>query len=713
MIAIDRTFQAYLDEMQLITILLPKAYYGGHSSSFYLKLEESEELRINEKIELDHAFKYICSCTQKPEYGLTYKIVDEHGGETDLQIGAVIRSSEFDQQFFYEGWLGFKYDKSKTIFKVWAPTATKVKLKLFSKENQDLEPVDMIRVESGVWKIEIEKDIECYRYTFLLCINLEWREAVDPYAVAVTANGEKGVVIDLNKTKIENELTSPLDSPLDAIIYEVHIRDFTIHQNSGVDKKGTYLGAMEVGTVGKKGHETGLSYVKQLGVTHIELLPFADFEGVDELGDQSDYNWGYNPLHFNVPEGSYSSDPNDPYSRIVELKQLINQIHKQGLKVIMDVVYNHVYIRETSSFEKIVPGYYFRHDEHGMPSNGTGVGNDIASERLMVRKFIVDSVTFWKTEYNVDGFRFDLMGILDVKTMNTVRKAMDEMDPSTLIIGEGWDLKTPIPVDQKASIRNQKQLLRIGQFNDWFRDSIKGSTFNLYDRGYAIGNEHYYDSAKQVIAGSVGIEKKEKGLFLQPDQSVNYIESHDNHTFWDKLKVCEADEEVEILKKQHRLTTTIVLLSQGIPFLHSGQEFFRSKKGIGNSYRSPNEINQLNWDEREQHHSNVQYIKEIIAIRKSHKAFRLPNAELIRKHMRYLPVAKPIIGYILGNVKEYGLWDKIIVFFNPTKEEVLVDLPELGWKVLANEVSASTTPLHEHMQKNILLKSFSSYILVK
>lgn len=244
----------------------------------------------------------------------------------------------------------------------------------------------------------------------------------------------------------------------------------------------------------------------------------------------------------------------------------------------MDVVYNHVYIREDSPFEKVVPGYFFRHDVHGLPSNGTGVGNDIASERMMARKFIVDSVIFWLNEYQVDGFRFDLMGIFDIETMTAVRKAVNSISTDILIIGEGWDLNTPLPSDRKANILNQGKLTGIGQFNDWFRDSIKGSTFNIYDKGYALGNDRYLEAAKQVMAGSIGIGKRKQGLFLQPGQSVNYIESHDNHTLWDKLKISDPDQNEAILKKQHRLATSMVLLAQGIPFLHSGQEFQVEKR---------------------------------------------------------------------------------------------------------------------------------------
>lgn len=718
MIVGDRLFYAFLDEMHVITVLLPYSYHHGISSHFYItdQMNLKHSLKIKEKIQLDEVVKYICTIDIDPQFELQSWIVDEHGGKTDLQIGAVIRTIKFDKQFFYDGSdLGVSYNDNKTVFKLWAPTASDVDVKLQSpEEHVGYKRFSMTRQDKGVWILTLPGEYECYLYSYLVCVNREWNEAVDPYAVALTANGKMGVIVDLQKTKIDKPPLPPFENPVDAIIYETNIRDFTIHPNSGVKNKGTYLGAAELDTIGKDRKPTCLTYVKNLGVTHIEFLPFNDFEGVDELGSKKDYNWGYNPLHFNVPEGSYASNPNDPYVRINELKQLINNIQKQGLRVIMDVVYNHVYKRENSSFEKIVPGYFFRHDQFGMPSNGTGVGNDVASERLMVRKFIVDSVLFWKKEYHLDGFRFDLMGILDIETMNQVRRVVDEIDCSTLIIGEGWDLNTPIPADQKASIRNQKKLPRIAQFNDWFRDSIKGSTFNLYDRGFAIGNDHYYETAKQLLAGSIGIEKASQGIFLEPDQTVNYVECHDNHTLWDKLAVCCGDLEESIKQKRHRLATGMVLLAQGIPFLHSGQEFFRTKKGNGNSYRSSDDINWLDWDRRGLFSENVNYIQGLINIRKSHRAFRLPTAKSIRNHIEFLRLQRPIIGYYLKDVGHFGKWSSIVVLVNPTLQESKIDLPLEGtWSVLARSNIAAVEPITENSHENYLLEPISLSILVK
>ena len=714
MTTIEREFHAYLDEMNVVTVIIPYDYDQGEKSSFRLKYGVDEiPLTIIESIPHKKFMKYVCQLKNRIDIGDVYWVVDSLQRSTDLQIGAVIRTEEFDQTFYYDGELGVQYQQNKSVFTLWAPTATGVRLKLETRDGTHDETIDMGRGEKGVWKTTIHRDLEYYQYAYLVCVNQIWSEAVDPYVVSVTANGVKGVIIDLNKTAIPKRELPTLEHETDSIIYETHIRDFTIHPDSGVIHKGTFEGALELGTKDSKGNETCLSYVKSLGITHLELLPLHDFVGVDELKMNKEYNWGYNPLHYNAPEGSYSSDPNNPYNRIHELKRLIDQIHQIGIRVVLDVVYNHVYERESSSFEKVVPGYYFRHDDHGIPSNGTGVGNDLASERKMVRKFIVDSVLFWINEYHIDGFRFDLMGILDVQTMNEIRRNVEGIDPSVLIIGEGWDLNTPLAAEKKANMHNQQSLPRIGHFNDWFRDSIKGNTFNLYDRGYICGNESYYESALEVMAGSIGYKNDEEGLFTEPIQSVNYIESHDNHTLWDKLKFCLSDEDDEVLEAVHLLGTSIVLLSQGIPFLHSGQEFFRTKKGDGNSYQSSDEINFLDWNRKQNYNQNVQYVKGLINIRKTHAAFRFPTATLIRKHMKSLPIQKPLIGWKLEDVAKYGPTDSILILINPTKKKETVYVPPGVWKVVTNGKQCFVDEAMAIVQKDILLEPIRLYVLFK
>jgi pullulanase len=711
-ISIKRNYFAYLDEMRVITILLPFSYHEGLSNSFNITLHDQKySLVIKEKFALEDCIKYICEIPSDLIFGQTYWVIDEYGGKTDLQIGAVIRTVEFDQLFYYDRQdLGVIYQGEQSQFKLWAPTATNVRLKLTSPNNQT-ELLDLTREEKGVWAITKNGDIEGYRYTYLVCVNLRWQEAVDPYVVAVSANGEEGVIVNLGKTRAPKPTLPPFDHPVDAIIYEAHIRDLTIHPQSGIKQKGKYLGVSELDTMTAEAGKTGLSYLKDLEITHIEFLPVNDFFGVDELGNFKDYNWGYNPLHFNAPEGSYCSNPEDPYSRIIELKQLIRTVQEQGIRVILDVVYNHVYDRENSSFEKLVPGYFFRHDEFGTASNGTGVGNDIASERLMVRKFILDSIQFWIQEYAIDGLRFDLMGILDVDTMNAVRDLVDLLDPSFLIIGEGWDLNTPLSLEKKATIHNQKHLQRIGQFNDRFRDAIKGSTFHLQDKGYVLGNPSKVTQAKQVISGSIGLTELEKGIFLEPSQTVNYIESHDNHTMWDKF-VKIGNEKEDVLRKYHRLATTILLLSQGIPFLHSGQEFFRTKNGDGNSYRSPDSTNWIDWVRKQTFLNDVLFIKGLIKLRKSHQAFRLRTKNQIRNHFEWLPIQEPLLGYCLKDVLAYGEWSELIVIFNPLNATQTIEITQQGeWHILVNHEKAGATSIQVLKQNQINLEPISTLVI--
>lgn len=715
MIAINRAFFAYLDDVKLVTILIPYYHFNGHSDSFSLITKDQAEipLLINQRIPLKKFMKYVCELPFEVPLGERYEIQNSNGYKTDLQIGAVIRTKDFDENYYYEGDdLGVTYSKEFSSFKLWAPIATSVKLKLIDPNRKELPHVEMARGEKGVWHVKLEGNYDRFEYSYLVCNNLLWKEAVDPYAKAVSTNGEMGVIIDLEQTRVPFTRLQKLQSPVDAIIYETHIRDFSIHPESGIQHKGKYLGLTEE-AIGTDRNSTGLSYLKELGITHLELLPFNDFYGVDEARDTGEYNWGYNPLHYNVPDGSYSTDPSDPYKRIIELKTMITSIQSKGIYVIMDVVYNHVYHRETSHFEKIVPGYYFRHDDFGMPSNGTGVGNDIASERKMVRKFIVDSIKYWMKEFNVDGFRFDLMGILDIETMCEVRKTADDLKEGCIILGEGWDLNTPLASDYKATIKNAKKMPGIAFFNDYFRDTVKGSTFNLYERGYIHGSSQKSQAVKHIITGSIQANGS-SGLFSSPEQSINYVESHDNHTLWDRINLFDPKEATDIKRKRHRLATGMVILSQGVPFIHSGQEFFRTKHGIENSYKSPDSVNQLDWSEKIRNFDHVQYIKGLISIRKAHGAFRLRSAKDIEKYMKLIDSGFSSILYLLENVEQFGPWKNIFVAFHHLETSREIFLPIKGtWQMICNDQAAGTKPLNTITEHKFTLEPLSMYVLVQ
>ncbi|MGG2971907.1 type I pullulanase [Geobacillus stearothermophilus] len=715
MLHISRTFAAYLDEIDQITVIVPKARCLDNMEPFVMTAPSGEDipLVVQQKEDLGDAVKYVCWFSVPFQFGETHWIRARSGEDSDVQIGAVVRTAAFDDQFFYDGKLGVEYAKEQTIFRVWAPTATAVSVKLVHPDHGDVRYVPLVRGERGVWSVAVSGDWERARYMYVACINRVWREAVDPYATAVSVNGEYGVIVDWEKTKLAKPAPPlpPCPSPTDAVIYELSIRDFTSHPDSGAVWKGKYLGLTEEHTRGPNGTVTGLSYLKELGVTHVQLMPFADFAGVDERDPQAAYNWGYNPLHLYAPEGSYATDPHDPYARIVELKQAIRALQENGLRVVMDAVYNHVYDREQSPLEKLVPGYYFRYDAYGRPANGTGVGNNIASERRMARRWIVDSVVFWAKEYGINGFRFDLMGVHDIETMKSVRDALDAIDPSILVYGEGWDLPTPLAPEQKATMANAKRLPRLAYFNDRFRDAVKGSTFYLPDRGFALGDSAGREQVKTAIAGSL---QAFGGLFCHPLQSINYVECHDNHTFWDKMEAANGHEPEWLRRKRQKLATAIVLLAQGIPFLHSGQEFYRTKGGDENSYRSPDAVNRLDWERKSRYEDDVRYIQGLIAIRRAHGAFRLATEVDVQRHLTFLePIPPSVIAYWLRDVALYGLWTDIVVIHHNEETGVVIALPDDGeWHVVCDGEQSGTVPLRQ-VRRFLDADGIGTWVLVK
>lgn len=716
MFHIKRAFEAYIDGFQEITMIIPKSNKHTQHSYFILVQEHNKtQLNVTSKAEFDNFIKYTVQSPYELLLENLYEIEDEYGLRTDLQVGGVIRSKEFDEKYAYDGDdLGTTYSVSSTIFKLWAPTASKVKLRIyFPNTNEEIvNEFYMERKENGTWEYSIHENCDGLVYTYLVCVNLIWREAVDPYAKAVTLNGKQGVVIDLSKTlKVKKANTPPPLKNTDCIIYEASIRDFTSHPLSGVMKKGTYEGFHEKGTF-YNGLSTGFDYLCNLGITHVELLPFFDFVGIDEENPFQSYNWGYNPLNFNAPEGSYSLLPRDPYARINELKKLISNCHEHGLRIIMDVVYNHVYELHSSHFERIVPGYYFRQDERGLPSNGTGVGNDFASERLMGRRFILQSLKYWTEEYDIDGFRFDLMGILDTVTMQQVENELLGMKPELIIFGEGWDLNTALPASEKASINQSHQLTKTGFFNDQFRDGIKGSTFSINENGFIQGktnNDFYAD----LLTGSVGIYNNIP-LFLEPYQSVNYVESHDNHTMWDRIKLSNSNESDEIIKKRHLLGTSFVIFSFGVPFLHCGQEFFRTKMGTENSYNAGDTINSIDWARASREIDSISIIKELISIRKNYKSLRFSLKEEIERHVKSINLLPNIIGYQISGIDEIDKIQSLMVLFNNGLSDITVDLgKEIGWKyVWDGIVKYHDNPKYIDSQ-NLQIPALSTVVIVK
>ncbi|WP_241675872.1 type I pullulanase [Bacillus wiedmannii] len=652
---------------------------------------------------------------QKIDLKQTYKVKIENVADTYTEIGKVIRSEEFDHSFYYGGNdLGNIYTPQHTKFRVWAPTASEAKLVTYKKWNDKIgTEINMKQSEKGTWKAELTGNQKGLFYTYKVKIGDKWTEAVDPYARAASVNGDKGAVVDLEETnpkKWKANKKPKFKNPEDAIIYELHVRDLSIQPESGIKRKGKYLGVTEKGTRGPEGVKTGLDHMKDLGVTHVQLLPIFDYASVNEENlNEPQYNWGYDPKNFNVPEGSYSTNPYEPTVRITELKQMIQTLHDNNIRVVMDVVYNHMYNAAESNFHKLVPGYYYRYNEDGTFANGTGVGNDTASERKMMRKFMVDSVTYWAKEYNLDGFRFDLMGIHDYETMNEIRKAVNQIDPSIMLHGEGWDLNTPLAAELKANQKNAEKMKGIAHFNDNIRDGLKGSVFEEKENGFVNGKDNMEDRIKKGITAGIYYDIN-SSTYQDPEQVLTYVEAHDNHTLWDKLELTNPGDSEEVRKQMHKLSSSILLTSQGIPFLHAGQEFMRTKYGDHNSYKSPDSINQMDWLRRAAFNNEVDYMKGLIDLRKKYAAFRMTSAEQIKKQVSFIDAPKNVVAYSIkgnGNKNEY-----FMVTHNANREAVDITLPSKGpWKVLVDGKQAGSKTLYVVHDNKIKVPALSSLVL--
>jgi len=650
---------------------------------------------------------------QKIDLKQTYKVKIENLADTNTEIGKVIRSEEFDNLFYYGGNdLGNTYTPQHTKFRLWAPTASEAKLVTYKKWSDKIgAEINMQQGEKGTWTAELKGNQTGLFYTYKVKIGDKWTEAVDPYVRAASVNGDKGAVVNLEETnpkKWKANKKPKFKNPEDAIIYELHVRDLSIQPESGIKQKGKYLGVTEKGTKGPEGVKTGLDHIKDLGVTHVQFLPIFDYASVnEETLNEPQYNWGYDPKNFNVPEGSYSTNPYEPTVRITELKQMVQTLHDNNLRVVMDVVYNHMYNAAESNFHKLVPGYYYRYNEDGTFANGTGVGNDTASERKMMRKFMIDSVTYWAKEYNLDGFRFDLMGIHDYETMNEIRKAVNQIDPSIILHGEGWDLNTPLAAELKANQKNAEKMKGIAHFNDNIRDGLKGSVFEEKENGFINGKENMEDRIKKGITAGIDYDTN-SSTYQDPEQVLTYVEAHDNHTLWDKLELTNPGDSDEVRTQMHKLSSSILLTSQGIPFLHAGQEFMRTKYGDHNSYKSPDSINQMDWLRRATFNNEVDYMKGLIELRKKYSAFRMTSAEQIKTHVSFIDAPKNTVAYIIeGNKHEY-----FTVAHNANREAVEITLLSKGpWKVLVDGKQAGSKPLYVVHDNKIKVPALSSIVL--
>jgi pullulanase len=609
--------------------------------------------------------------------------------------------------------LGAVYSPEATSVKVWAPTARQVRLLLFDDAtNAAAQAIPMSRDSEGIWSADLkgDKDGRYYLYEVKFLPPGSAKPTIyrvnDPYARGCSANSGRTLIYDPRKTdpaRWEQDHFVTLKNSTDAVLYEVHIRDFTINKNSGVTegKRGRYLGMVQPDTKTPYGEPSGLDHLKELGVTHVHLLPCFDYAGGDERQPADAYtwyNWGYDPLLYNTPEGSYATKP-DGTARQKEFKEMVQAFHQNHIGVIMDVVFNHTAgtgSRPASIFDKVYPRYYYRMDRSGDYANGTGCGNEFASEKPMARKFILDSIEYWMTEYHVDGFRFDLMGILDRETMREVYREAKKINPNAIIYGEGWQMERVLPADRMMTQANV-QGTDIAAFNDGIRDNIKGDNVRAREAGFVQGTEPPFGGIERFQLEIKG-QSTGKGIpgieVFSPNETINYDSAHDDLCLWDKLRSSAPSTPEDMRIKMDKLAAGIVLTAQGVPFLHAGDEFLRSKSLNPNSYNDNDpHVNPMDWSLKDRYKDVSKFYQGLIALRRAHPAFRMTDRTQVDAGLEFATVAPGnVVEYVLKNHANGDDWKTILVIYNGNPEPR--DLAVTGnWAIVANDQLAGTKTL--------------------
>ena len=606
-------------------------------------------------------------------------------------------SPEFEAAYTYRGKdLGAVWSREKTVFRLWAPTADTVTICLYSSGDpgaDDLrKQVPMTADINGTWTASIPGDLNGVYYTYQVTAEGHTTEACDPYARTTGVNGRRAMVLDLSSTDPDgwNTDSDPhAGAPItDAVIWEVHVRDLTMDASSGSSWPGKFPGVAQPGTISPQGHSTGLDHMKKLGITHVHLLPCYDFGFTDEHLAQPQYNWGYDPVNFNVPEGSYSTDPFHGEVRVREMKQMVKDLHDNGVSVILDVVYNHVYHDQPFCFNQIVPAYFSRVSKDGVWSNGSFCGNDTASERSMVRKYIVDSVCYWADEYHIDGFRFDLVGLLDVQTVNEIVSAVHESHPNVIFYGEGWDMPTAVtkPGVELAIQKNSRKMPGFAFFSDTIRDLMRGDIREHDAPGFAAGA---VVPRQELDASFMGMPD----WAGEPAQCINYVSCHDNHSLFDRIALTTPNDSREDRIRRNRLAAAFSILSQGTPFMQAGEELLRTKPdGRGgfddNSYRSGDQVNAIRWGDldKPEYQETLAYYQGLLAFRRATPALRLRHREKVRTCVACVDTGHDQAAAYLIN-------EEIFLIFNASCQELALPLPEGLWDAVIFDHKAGTTPL--------------------
>ena len=659
---------------------------------------------------------------------------------TLLNPTAVAAQSRFDEQFVsyptYSGNdLELLVDNSGTHFRLWSPKAQEARVNLYDNGHTG-SPYQTLSMKAdranGTWTASVPEKLYGKFYTFQIMADGKWKdETPGVWAKAVGVNGKRAAIIGLAKTDPEGWATDKgpaVKNFSDVIVYEMHHRDMSMHPSSGIANKGKFLALTEEGTVSPLGEKTGIDHLKELGITHVHILPSYDYNSVDEMNLQNNtYNWGYDPQNYNAPEGSYSTNPSDPETRIREMKEMVKALHDAGIGVIMDVVYNHTAENDGSNFELTAPGYYHRHWDDGKYSDASGCGNETASDRQQMRDYIINSTKYWADEYHIDGFRFDLMAIHDTETMNEVAAELKKINPDIFVYGEGWTAgDSPLAVDRRALKENVSKMKDIAVFSDDLRDAVKGHYSNAEDRGFATGKPGNEETVKIGIVAAtphpqVDYKKGNNSKFPyaeSPEMIVNYVSCHDDLSLTDKLHKSMAGEPEKNMLEAAKLAQTIVFTSQGTPFMFAGEEIFRDKKGVHNSYKSPDSINAIDWNNKTKYHDQFEYYKGLTALRKAHPAFRMTSADDIARHLVFdkIDSAKTpnLISYSLRDHANGDSWNEIKLVFNGASEPQTVNIKKGDWKIVAKDGKISPAEgLGTTKGGKITLAPYSALILAR
>lgn len=632
---------------------------------------------------------------------------------TILAAGNIISQaqSNFDAKYksypIYSGEdLELIVNENGTQWRLWSPEAQEAVVNIYDqgKGGSPIQTLVMdFHKENGTWTASVPQQLYGKFYTFKIKFDGKWlNETPGVWAKAVGVNGQRAAIIDFAKTNPEgweNDKGPKVDNFSDVIVYEMHHRDLSMHPSSGVTNKGKFIALTEPGTTSPKGEKTGIDHLKELGITHVHILPSYDYNSIDEANLQMNvYNWGYDPLNYNAPEGSYSTDPENPSTRVNQMKQMVKALHDAGIGVIMDVVYNHTAENDGSNFSLTAPGYYYRHREDGSYSDASGCGNETASDLQQMQNYIVNSVKYWADEYHIDGFRFDLMAIHDTETMNRVARELKEINPSIFVYGEGWTAgDSPLLPERRALKENVSKMENIAVFSDDLRDAVKGHYTDASDRGFATGKPGLEETVKIGIVAAtphpqVDYTKGNNSKFAyasSPEMIVNYVSCHDDLTLTDKLKKSMEGESEQNQLAAAKLAQTIVFTSQGTPFMFAGEEIFRNKKGVHNSYNQPDSINAIDWNNKSLYRDQFDYYKELIALRKAHPAFRMTTAEDIANNLVFDEInstEKPnLISYSLKNHANGDNWEEIKVVFNGASYYQDIEIPQGEWNIVAKD----------------------------